>query len=141
MQAKSTIQFQFDPNKEYKCPKDKVDALVEFITQHVQECPAHWIIMSPDLVSVLWTANVFAPKPVVGKADDTGREFVFQPTHSQVTLNLYACDGEMNAVVFPDYADCLHILNCGHPKDFIGDMDPELVLGNLKKVKMERRII
>lgn len=141
MQAKSTIQFNFDPNKEYKCPKDKVDALVEFITKHVQECPAHWIIMSPDLVSVLWTANVFAPKPVVSKADETGREFVFQPTHSQVTLNLYACDGEMNAVVFPDYADSLHILNCGHPNDFIGDMNLEVVCGNLKKLKMERRII
>ena len=35
----------------------------------------------------------------------------------------------------------LHILNCGHPNDFIGDMDPELVWGTLKKVKMERRII
>lgn len=35
MQAKSTIQFKFDPNKEYKCPKDKIDALVEFITNHV----------------------------------------------------------------------------------------------------------
>ncbi len=97
--------------------------------------------MSPDLVSVLMTANVFSPKPVVAKADETGREFVFQPTHSQVTLNLYACDGEMNAEVFPDYADSLHLLNCGHPNDFIGDMAPELVFGNLKNVKMERRII
>ena len=141
MQAKSTIQFKFDPNKEYKCPKDKVDALVEFITKHVQDCPAHWIIMSPDLVSVLMTANVFSLKSVVSKADETGREFVFQPTHSHVTLNLYACDGEMNAVVFPDYADCLHILNCGHPNDFIGDMDYVSVWDNLKKVKMERRII
>lgn len=74
-------------------------------------------------------------------ANDTGREFVFQPTNSAVTLNLYACDGAMNAVVFPDYSDSLHILNCGHPKDFIGDMDPELVWGNLKNVKMEKRII
>ena len=57
MQAKSTIQFKFEPNKEYKCPKDKIDALVEFITKHVQECPAHWIIMSPDLVSIYVPTN------------------------------------------------------------------------------------
>lgn len=141
MQVKSTIQFKFDPDKEYKCPKDKIDALVEFITKHVQDCPAHWIIMSPDLVSVLMTANVFAPKPVVCSANDTGREFVFQPTHSQVTLNLYACYGEMNAVVFPDYSDSLYILNCGHPKDFIGDMDAGLVWESNDSIKLARRII
>lgn len=141
MQAKSTTQFKFDPDKEYRSPKEKIDALVEFITKHVQECPAHWIIMSPDLVSVLMLANVFSPTPVVSNANDTGREYLFQPTHSQVTLNLYACQGEMNAVVFPDYSDNLHILNCGHPNDFIGGMDPELVWGTLKDFKMERRII
>lgn len=141
MQAKSTIQFKFDPDKEYKCPKDKIDALVEFITKHVQECPAHWIIMSPDLVSVLHMSNVFSPTPVIANANDDGNEFMFHPTHSRVTLNLYACQGEMNAVVFPDYADSLHILNCGHPKDFIGDMDTGLVLNNLKTLKMEKRII
>ncbi len=141
MQAKSTIQFKFDPNKEYKCPKDKIDALVEFITNHVQECPAHWIIMSPDLVSVLHTWNVFSPTPVISNANDTGNEFLFQPTHSRVTLNLYACQGEMNAVVFPDYADSLHILNCGHPKDFIGGMSPGLVYDNHKTLKMEKRLI
>lgn len=137
MQAKSTIQFKFDPDKEYKWPKDKIDALVEFITKHVQECPPHWIIMSPSLVSVLLLAST----SVLSNADETGREFVFQPTRSRVTLNLYACQGVMNAVVFPDYADSLYILNCGHPNDFIGDMDPALVWGTLKKVKMERRII
>jgi hypothetical protein len=141
MQAKSTIQFKFDPNKEYKCPKDKIDALVEFITKHVHECPAHWIIMSPDLVAVLHMWNVFSPSPVISNANKKGNEFIFQPTHSRVTLNHYACQGEMNAVVFPDYSDSLYILNCGHPKDFIGDMRPELVWDNLKKLKMEKRII
>ena len=139
MQAKSTIQFKFDPNKEYKCPKDKIDALVEFITTHVQDCPAHWIIMSPDLVSVLHMGNVFSP--TISSANDNGNEFIFLPTHSRVTLNLYACQNEMNAVVFPDYADSLHILNCGHPKDFIGDMDHDFVWDKLKTLKMERRII
>lgn len=141
MQANSTIQFKFDPNREYKSPKDKIDALVEFITKHVQECPACWIIMSPDLVSVLHMSNVFSPTPVISNANDEGNEFIFQPTHSRVTLNLYACQGEMNAVVFPDYSDTLNILNCGHPKDFIGDMDTGLVWDNLKKLRMERRII
>lgn len=141
MQAKATIQFKFDPNKEYKCPKDKIDALVDFITKHVQDCPAHWIIMSPDLVSVLMMANVFAPKPVVVGANDTGREYVFQPTHSQVTLNLYACQGEMNAVVFPDYSDTLYILNCGHPDDFIGKMDVGSVWESNDSIKLARRII
>ena len=141
MQAKSTIQFKFDPEKEYKCPKDKIDALVEFITNHVQECPAHWIIMSPDLVTVLHMSNVFSPTPVISTANEEGNEFIFQPTNSRVTLNLYACQGEMNAVVFPDYADSLNILNCGNLKDFIGDMDTGLVLDNLKTLKMEKRII
>ena len=141
MQAKATIQFKFDPNKEYKYPKEKIDALVEFITKHVQDCPAHWIIMSPDLVSLLRMANVFASKPVIGGANDTGREFMFQPTHSQVTLNLYACDGEMNAVVFPDYSDSLYILNCGHPKDFLGDMDAGLLWESNDSIKLARRII
>ena len=49
MQAKSTIQFKFDPNKEYKCPKDKIDALVEFITNHVQECPLDYHVSRPSV--------------------------------------------------------------------------------------------
>lgn len=141
MQANSTIQFKFDPNKEYKCSKDKIDALVEFIAKHVQDCPAHWIIMSPALVSVLHMSNVFSSTPVISNANSKGDEFTFQPTHSRVTLNLYACQGDMNAVVFPDYADSLQILNCGQPNDFIGDMRPELVWNNLKKFKMKRRLI
>ena len=113
----------------------------EIITNHVQECPAHWIIMSPDLVTVLHMSNVFSPTPVISTANEEGNEFIFQPTNSRVTLNLYACQGEMNAVVFPDYADSLNILNCGNLKDFIGDMDTGLVLDNLKTLKMEKRII
>ena len=141
MQVKSTIQFNFDPSKEYKCSKEKIDALVEFITKHVQECPAHWIIMSPDLVSVLMAANVFSPKPVVFNANDTGREFVFQPTHSAITVNLYACQGEMNAVVFPDYSDSLYILNCGKPKDFLGDIDDGRGWKSNDSINLERRIL
>jgi hypothetical protein len=47
----------------------------------------------------------------------------------------------MNAVVFPDYSDSLYILNCGHPKDFIGDMDVGLVWESNDSINLARRII
>ena len=127
MQVKKIDQFRFDPNKKYRDARDRIADLRDFIFKHVKACPPHWVIMSPELISIL----MIPPTGTITVDRDTPGEYLLHPTETRVTANLTAAnEGEMHAIVFPDYADGMYILNCGYPKDFIGDMDPGKIWGS-----------
>ena len=120
MQVRTIDQFRLDPNKKYRDAMEKIADLRDFIFTHVQACPPHWVIMSPDLISLL----LIPPTGTLTMVRDNPGEYLLHPTETRVTANMYATnEGEMHAIVFPDYSDSMYILNCGYPKDFIGDVD------------------
>lgn len=121
MQVKTIEQFRLDPNKKYRDAMERIAELRDFIFRHVEACPPHWVIMSPQLISLL----MIPPTGTLTIDRDNPGEYLLHPTESRVTANMHACnEGEMHAIVFPDYSDNMYILNCGYPKDFIGDMEP-----------------
>jgi len=121
MEVRLTKQFRLDPNKKYRDAMERIADLRDFIFKYVQECPPHWVVMSPQLISLL----MIPPTGTLTIVRDNPGEYLLHPTETRVTANLTAAnEGEMHAIVFPDYTDSMYILNCGYPKDFIGDMDP-----------------
>ena len=126
MQVKTIDNFRLDPNKKYRDAMERIAELRDFIFKHVEACPPHWIIMSPQLISLL----MIPPTGTLTIDRDNPCEYLLHPTETRVTMNMCACsEGEMHAIVFPDYSDNMYILNCGYPKDFIGDMDPGEIWG------------
>jgi len=119
MQVNSIETFKLNPDKKYHDIKDKVADLVNYILTYVSECPPHWIIMTPDLISLL----LIPPTGILTVMSDSPGEYLLNPTNTRVTLNQYSLSGsEMSAIIFTEATDSMHIINFGKAKDFIGDL-------------------
>lgn len=118
MQVNSIETFKINPDKKYHDIKDKVADLLNYILTYVSECPPHWIIMTPDLISLL-----LIPSTGILIMSDAPGEYLLNPTNTRVTLNQYSLSGsEMSAIIFSDTTDSMRIINFGKAKDFIGDL-------------------
>lgn len=119
MQVNSIETYKINPDKKYRDVKDKITDLVNYILTYVSECPPHWIIMTPDLISLL----LIPPTGILTVMPDAPGEYLLNPTNTRVTLNQYSLSGsEMSAIIFTDTTDSMHIINFGKAKDFIGDL-------------------
>lgn len=119
MQVNSIETYKINPDKKYHDIKDKVADLVNYILTYVSECPPHWIIMTPDLISLL----LIPPTGILTVMPDSPGEYLLNPTNTRVTFNQYSLSGsEMSAIIFSDATDSMHIINFGKVKDFIGDL-------------------